>query len=554
MTGFVDMGAAGISEQQQSIERAFVFFAPRYTRSVLAVLGDSFKGDLTAVQAQKTIAALAAVPPLMHWTAATALGQEPKLDPRPVNEGGNGAEFMTVDIGGHNIGMGTMWTQLARLIADVGTRDWSDPGLAFDPNVRNNPLFRFWRNRVPPNYNMARTLFFGKTYLGEPLEGVGERAQELAGNFTPFWLDTAMIEGGPLHTGNYFAGAAELIGGRTFPVSLWEQMRMEKAKAAQQEYGLEWVELNRLQQEGIINDGRYPAIGDLQDRINEEMPLASAARDGDLGAITDVYFAIKDGADAQWRDDIRSLELALDRGEIDAPGYREASKIANMHRRGAIRMQEEEVFDAVKEALSANARRRDGRVLPAEDIAYFEYLQDVIFASDTETGETDYELRDALEAKFRQKWGGETMAYIGERYRSSLETRDFTYPMMLEELHHGRDQFFPRYFGESTAAVAARMPNSAHVAELFQAYASADSTRRAELIEENPQLAEAVRIRRNVRRLMREQNRDLDVFLYRWGYTQTLVHPENQYVGAKEELRRERMIGPPYPSNMLVDR
>ena len=113
MTGFVDMGAAGFSERQQSIERALVFFAPRYTRSILAVVGDAFKGNLQAVQAQKTIAAMAAVPPLMMWTASQALGQEPKLDPRPRSEGGDGAEFMTVDIAGHNVGFPSMWIQLS---------------------------------------------------------------------------------------------------------------------------------------------------------------------------------------------------------------------------------------------------------------------------------------------------------------------------------------------------------------------------------------------------------------------------------------------------------
>ena len=110
------------------------------------------------------------------------------------------------------------------------------------------------------------------------METPGQWAQEFAGNFTPFWLDTAMIENGPMQTGNYFAGAAELVGGRTFPVSLWEQMRMEKAKAAEQEYGLQWEELNRLQQQNIINGDRYPAIGALQDQINEEMPLSASCQ------------------------------------------------------------------------------------------------------------------------------------------------------------------------------------------------------------------------------------------------------------------------------------
>ena len=160
------------------------------------------------------------------------------------------------------------------------------------------------------------------------------------------------------------------------------------------------------------------------------------------------------------------MELALDRGELDAAGYREGLNVANLKRRGALRLQSEEIFDAVQEALRQNARSRNNRVLPAEDIAYYEYLQDVIYSSDTDpSGEYDYQARQAREAKFRQKWGDETITYIKERFTTSLENRDFRYPMMIEELHYGREQF-SGYWTDSTAAVAARMPNSAHVGRI----------------------------------------------------------------------------------------
>jgi len=40
-----------------------------------------------------------------------------------------------------------------------------------------------------------------------------------------------------------------------------------------------------------------------------------------------------------------------------------------------------------------------------------------------------------------------------------------------------------------------------------------------------------------VRSSLREKNAALDIFLYRWGYTGTLKHPDNIFDGAGEDAR-----------------
>ena len=544
MTGFVDMGGAGFSQRHQSIERSLVFFAPRYTRSVMAVVGDAFKGNIPAAQAQKTMAALATVPVLYYWTAATALGQAPKLDPRPISEGGDGAEFMTLDIRGNNIGFGSMWIQLARLISEVGTNDWADAKHFANPNVRYNPFFKFWRNRASPSVNMAETLMRGRTYLGEPLESPGDYAKETAGFVTPFWVDTGLLENGP-SMGSLFAGTAELGGLRTFPISTYEKLRVERAKAAEAAYGLDWLEMNDLQKRKLMNDPRYAAVAELTDQLNEEMPLASAGRDGDLGQVMDIYFGVRSAADGRWRNGVRLLEEDFDKGVIDAPGYREALKAMNLERRGANRLLDEDLFAATRDAIKQSFA--GGRALPAEDIAFSDYIQEVVGRSDlTDNREYDFRLRAELDRQFRTKWGDQVFQYVNERFRAALETRDFDYPIMIEELYYAREQF-SWYWSQTTEEVARQMYNSAHVLQLLERYNNADETLRRELRDGNSDLDQALKIRDGVRQRLRAANRDLDVFLYRWGYADTLLHPDNQYEGARFELRRERMIGPPYP-------
>ena len=49
-----------------------------------------------------------------------------------------------------------------------------------------------------------------------------------------------------------------------------------------------------------------------------------------------------------------------------------------------------------------------------------------------------------------------------------------------------------------------------------------------------PELAEAASIVSATRQRMRQLSPELDEFLFRWGYTQTLVHPSN--IGREFEL------------------
>ena len=53
------------------------------------------------------------------------------------------------------------------------------------------------------------------------------------------------------------------------------------------------------------------------------------------------------------------------------------------------------------------------------------------------------------------------------------------------------------------------------------------------------------------RQLLREQNAELDIFMYRWGFTDTLRHEDNQWEddsgGAKKEWRTAPAMTFPYP-------
>ena len=553
-TGFIDLGGAGMSEGQQSFERAAVFFAPRYTRATMAAVGDAFKGGMTGMQAKKTMAALVAAPVVYHWTLASALQQEPKLDPRPYSEGGDGSEFLTVNIAGQNIGVGTMWLQLVRLMGAVGTNDWSDLDNFVKPDVRNNPFARFWRNRIPPGVgatlSITQGLFTGKTFIGEPLETTIDAGREVLSSASPFWLDAAVLQGGPIHH-RLFAGSTELVGARVFPMSKYEKLDIERNLAARQRFDKPWIALDALQKRRLVQDQGSGRIEELTEELNDSVPLASAGKDGDLGDVTDLYFNIREAADKTWRSRVNDLEKGVDTGKMDLVGYRKRLRIHNTTRRNQVDVLDNDLFTAVREALKESRNRNDG-VFPAGDIAYYDYLERVIWNDnlDKKNGEYDFDLRNTLDEEFTAVWGDDALPYVLERFKAARETRDWKYPMLVEELYYAREQY-SWYWSDVPGVVIGQSPQSAYKAELYDVYADANETDQARMKAENRLLYDLVETIEGTRRKIRERNRDLDIFLFRWGFTDTLRHIENQNLDT-DELRFSRMVGPPYPQSLTV--
>jgi hypothetical protein len=91
-TGITSTAGMGVSPQTRAVETG-LFFAPRFLRATLALVGDALQGGAAGHEAQKTLASMAAVGTTMYVGISKAIGQDPILDPTD-------SRFMTWDIMG----------------------------------------------------------------------------------------------------------------------------------------------------------------------------------------------------------------------------------------------------------------------------------------------------------------------------------------------------------------------------------------------------------------------------------------------------------------------
>lgn len=552
MTGFVDMGGRGITQHQQAFERNVLFFSTHYTRSALMLVGDALKGGITGAAAQATLAATLAAGMFYHWALATAIGQEPNLDPRPYNQGGDGGQFLTVEIGGHNVGIGTIWVQIARLIGSIGSKDWTDPSIYLKTDVIENDLLRFFRNRVPPTSDgidqIIRALRSEPMYLGKRLTGFGGHFNQVLSNFVPFSVDTALLQNGP-SVGSWIAGASEFAGLREFPMSIYERLRIARDESANIEFGKKWLELDKRQQDWLSNHPQHQRMNELRFQIAIDRRLRTVVADGDLSLLTDVYFEMLEAPLKLWQSDVSHLQEMLDTGQIDTVGFRILLGHANREFRARRDSTNDPLFDEVRAALDeAFQRGVDLGTVQPQDIAWQEYFFQVVGAVDQgDETEYDWALRQQEERDFRRKWGDDTFTYVQQRFRGSRESPDWRYPDILLEYYGGLENYASWYWNDLPNAVFANMPNSTEAMQLWQIYQSAPRTEKKILLDSNHAMREVKELVDAVRRKKREENRDLDIYLYRWGYTNSLVHPDNQAPAALVDFRYGVMTGPPYP-------
>ena len=80
-------------------------------------------------------------------------------------------------------------------------------------------------------------------------------------------------------------------------------------------------------------------------------------------------------------------------------------------------------------------------------------------------------------------------------------------------------------------------PDAGEIGPLYKEWQKATDLGQEALTENFPNLKNMIRTIDRVRSALREKNAALDIFLYRWGYTGTLKHPDNDFDGAGEDAR-----------------
>jgi hypothetical protein len=507
MTGTVSMANMGTSATVREALGGFVLFAPRYRMAVYGLMKDvldvkSFRGEL----ARNAMGKMMAGGLIMYSVMAAKAKQTPKLDPRK-------ADFLTLKIGGANIGFGSGFVSLARFAAGMiagPEDDWK-----LDAGVIGGHVFektgRFVRGQAAPTTGVGWDIASGRNYIGEPTVGaIGGLKNSIAEHTVPFFLQGLMDSPRPGWQGM----AAEFGGMRAFPVSSYERAVDAADVHSQVAYGQNYRELNRLQQETIRRDNAgVQAMFDESNRIWIER--------GRANEITLYREAQKEVRDIYDEEVSKKIDLLVT-NFIDAEQFRKSVSSANAYMRLAYGRLEEDHPEAV-EALQEEFQNPDAHI---EDIAYTNYVSMVIAGDfeDPETGVFDFRARQRAEVGWRELYGENVWAYVQQRRNLKVEP-------LLQQLYQGRDRYRPYY---EAGELILRQMGAGELVERWQEYVKARGIEKEEIELENPLFKQVKRAQSRARLMMREQNAELDAFLYRWQYTDTLVHPANE--GREREL------------------
>lgn len=568
-TGTLTNERLGILPKQASKER-IIGFAPRYYRSAFGLMADVYQGGLRGTAARDALKNVLVGGIFGHMAMAAAFGQEPKLDPRK-------SDFMTVKISGQNVGVGTVWLQTARMFGKVvnQTSKNDDAGMLLSLESKDNPFVAFGRGRTSPLLGSGWDLVTGRDFIGRPtrpggsfeqnldfVKGIERRllpiwAQELAERSTDSIAGLVGVEGTPDMPSNPVISPLFEFGGmRTLPDFIWDRVSEREDELAQKYYGKNWNDLESSQKE-ILKTGSTE-FGIEQDKelmlLYEEMRRYNLEQPESLRLRTSQYFDEKAKIKSDKQKDIGTAEKGYREGELTARQFRDA--ISNAGRAAGVKhgqLDNQEYWVPVKQSLAQRQNREATSVQPIETIfadKFFDliYMAPDIDEKDSVTGEVitrslydqygqyqfdererrietiKNELRSTLasagnDASFDETWA-KILNTVSSRNRSEL----------VLEIDDGQKYF--RSYWEIGDIIAEEQG----ISELWARW-KRFGDRDPELLPQEHILKAIDTQVYKARQQARRQNQALDAWLYKWEYTDSLLHKENIKLG-KEFIRR----------------
>ena len=544
-TGVMSTRQLGISPAQQAVE-SMMLFSPRYTRATIGLFSDTLQGGMSGQLARNSLAKLISVGVVWYTALSYATGEEPKLDPRPSENGGDGAKFMTIKIAGTNVGIGGNILSLIRLQAHVlATLDDDPSAFANVLDTKDQPFSRYLRGKMSPVGSAGLDIATGKTYIGESTldSPTNFLANVVRPRMIPFWAESVLFEsptGGPGMSGEFF-------GARTFPVSLWDK-RNEARQSATEEYMKEafpenaegeWWEkdennipiegdpikfesLDPLTQEKILI--QYPEVREIEQRARAQ----NADRKDEVGEALDDYRTRKE----EFHDELTEALFAAESEILNQPAgsikgrtfrdkYDEAMSIYYAKSQS---LRNEEKYSEAFEYLDTKQGDKPPNLA---DVAYGEYMETVVADPNMndQYGNFNYDLYEARREDFRLEWGNDMLAYVDE-YRNLTRTK---VPAMAKDLESLRGmKEFQAYWKSHNSVLDAVGLTTSVEKEAYLEYVSARQIMRDEIIKIHPEFKKVERMVASVRVKLREKNKGLDSGLYRFGYTDTVRHPDNK--------------------------
>ena len=194
MTGTVSMANLGIGMTQRRMISGLLMYAPRYRMATYGMMVDLTRGNYQATLAAKQVSNLLASGAMYYAYTAQKLNQPVYLD--PVNAGG---KFMTVEVGGSRIGLGSAWLStvsfLGSLVAENTNDD--DPLSTLKVWDGDSAVTKMIRGQISPIGGIGWDVITGRDYMGNPIrENFLDPSQitDTVGNYAlPFFI-SGMLE------------------------------------------------------------------------------------------------------------------------------------------------------------------------------------------------------------------------------------------------------------------------------------------------------------------------------------------------------------------------
>ena len=170
-----------------------------------------------------------------------------------------------------------------------------------------------------------------------------------------------------------------------------------------------------------------------------------------------------------------------------------------------------------------------------EDIAYSKYLDTILLNPIlNQPNGFDYREKRRMEHDFEREVGTDTYNYVRARLADGKDL-----PPLVQELVGGQEEF--KWFwgsadepGSINWQIIQNRNNPEQETALFVRWEESTDREKEVLEAESSALRSILKQRSQVRSKARQFDARLDVFLYRWGYTSSLKHPNHQFSDAHD--------------------
>ena len=540
---------------KHNVGASFLMFAPRFFASQISLTNDLLRGELKGDLARKSMARLLGGASTFYIASSLLLGQEPKIDPRPKTEGGDGGDFFTLEINGVKVSLaGSANAIIKTLVNSYGQlRKGTIKPEEFKPDPENNIFIKFFTNRTAPVLGTGLEIWSGRSYAGQDIEwgdgitdprGWRTAAGLISADMMPFWSqglrDLSTPDWGSKLTGAGF----EFIGLSAYASSPWNTVSELKNLTAESMFGAEFYEHN----------GYRPTWDDMDSfqraRIVADYPEITEAEQAAKEIWGDRAFSNRQATINDYVEDVRIIQEEFDddydalidevingilspTGDIRNFGKEFRNERAYLHRKKASDIQDLKDNDYPEIQEFFDESRSEEKNIPLFNLAHQAYLDEVVYNKDLEMSELEggynFDLADEIKQDFITRWGQDMHDAIEQMF----------------ELTHTEQHWLEREFrwGRKLPVVKAywNVPYTILETQGLEGLRttwdmydrlkeSSDYLERAEakMMEETiPELKHIRSMRSKVRDQMRERDPVLDHFMYKFGYTSTVLHQDN---------------------------